>query len=130
MKKITARTIDEYIARQPGEFAVTLKKLRSIIKSVVPRAEEVISYQVACFRHVYLLVGIGVSKEYCTLYTMSPPLVEKLKEELESIRVSGTTLHFPPGEPLPVGLIKRIIKARVKENEDRASSRSQRPRSV
>lgn len=130
MKKITARSIDEYIALQPEEFAATLKKLRSIIKSVVPKAEETISYQVACFRHIYLLVGIGVSKEYCSLYNMSPPLVKRLKKELEGVKLSGTTLHFTPGKPLPVGLIKRIVRARVQENEDRSSSRNPRRRRV
>ena len=67
-----------------------------------------------------MLVGMGVTKNYCSLYPMSTGLNKKLKEELKGIRVSGTTLHFLPGEPLPVDLIKRIVTLRMQENEQKA----------
>jgi uncharacterized protein YdhG (YjbR/CyaY superfamily) len=117
---VTPQNIDEYIALQPAEFVPMLHELRSIIKSLVPQATESISYQVPCFKYHYMLVGIGVNKKYCSFYTMSPGLVKKLKYELKGVKISGTTLHFTPGEPLHVDLIKRIVTLRMQENEQRA----------
>ncbi|CAN5158398.1 DUF1801 domain-containing protein [soil metagenome] len=111
---------DEYIAMQPEEFQPVLKHLRSVILSVAPQATESISYQVPCFKYLYMLVGIGVNKNYCSLYTMSPPLAKELKKEIKGLKVSGATIHFPPGEPLPVELIKRIVATRMKQNESLA----------
>ena len=117
---VSPQNIDEYIAMQPNEFKTMLHELRCIIKSLVPQAVESISYQVPCFKYHYMLVGIGVTKNYCSLYTMSSGLTKKIKEELNGARVSGTTLHFSPGEPLPVDLIKRIVTLRMQENEQKA----------
>ncbi|HOX82320.1 MAG TPA: DUF1801 domain-containing protein [Chryseolinea sp.] len=122
MSRANSRTplsIDDYIAMQPETFRATLEELRSIIKSVVPKAEELISYQVPSFKLHYILVGIGANKKYCSLYTMSPTLMKSLKKELESLTISGATLHFLPNSKLPVRIIKKIVKARVKENETR-----------
>lgn len=114
---LTPKNTEAFIAQQPEEFRPTLEKLRALILSIVPQAEESISYQVPCFKYLYMLVGIGVNKNYCSLYTMSPPLMKTLKEDLKGVRVSGATIHFPPQERLPVALIKKIVKARIKENE-------------
>lgn len=86
----------------------------------MPDAEEMFSYQVHCFKHIYMLVGIGTTKEYCSLYTMSSKLVKQIKNELIGCKISGMTLHFAPNEPLPVEIITRIVLARVQENEARA----------
>jgi uncharacterized protein YdhG (YjbR/CyaY superfamily) len=115
-----ARDVDQYIFFQPEKFKPTLEEMRSIIHSVIPQAQESISYMVPCFKHLYMLVGIGVNKKYCSFYTMSPSLVKKLGNELEGIKYSGSTLHFTPGEPLPVELLKKIITLRIQENELRA----------
>jgi uncharacterized protein YdhG (YjbR/CyaY superfamily) len=70
-----------------------------------------------------MLVGFGVTNKYCSLYTMSSGLTKKLKEELKELRVSGTTLHFLPGESLPIEMIKRIVAIRMRENEVKAMSK-------
>jgi len=116
----TPLNIDDYILMQPETFQTTLEELRAIVKMVVPKAEECISYQVPSFKHHYMLVGIGANKKYCSLYTMSSTLTRELKSELKGITVSGMTLHFLPGSKLPVTLIKKIVKMRAKENETRA----------
>ncbi|MEO7989002.1 MAG: DUF1801 domain-containing protein [Chryseolinea sp.] len=116
----TPLNIDDYIAMQPETFRSTLEELRAIIKSVVPKAEESISYQVPSFKHYYMLVAIGTNKKYCSLYTMSSTLTKELKDELKGVTVSGMTLHFLPGTKLPTALIKKIVKARAKENETKA----------
>ena len=121
--EVTPQNIDEYIATQPDDFRPALYELRAIIKSLVPGATESISYQVPCFKHHYMLVGIGVNKNFCSLYTMSPPLVKKLKDELKGVKVSGATIHFTPDESLPVELIKRIVTLRMQENELKAMTK-------
>jgi len=117
---VEPQNTDEYIAMQPAEFQPGLNELRAIVKGLVPQATESISYQVPCFKYHYMLVGIGVNKNFVSLYTMSPPLVKKMKDELKGVKVSGATIHFAPGEPLPVKLVESIVKARVKENEAKA----------
>jgi uncharacterized protein YdhG (YjbR/CyaY superfamily) len=114
------QTIDEYIAMQPEVFQPTLHELRSIIRSVAPQATELISYQVPSFKWHYMLVGFGVNKKFCSLYPMSSSLTEKMADELKGIRISGTTLHFLPGETLPVDVIKKIVLMRLQENELKA----------
>lgn len=124
MQKTTSSpaTVKEYIARQPEEYRATLEELRSLILSVAPDAEEVISYQVPCFKYHYMMVGLGVNKNFCSLYVMNPSLVKELKSEFKKGRVSGSTIHFEPGEKLPAALIKKIVKTRMKENELKAQS--------
>jgi uncharacterized protein YdhG (YjbR/CyaY superfamily) len=121
--EVIPHTIDEYIAMQPEAFQPALHQLRSIIKALVPQAIESISYQVPCFKYHYMLVGIGVNKNFCSLYTMSPPLVKKMKDDLKGIKLSGATIHFPPGASLPVTLIEKIVRARMQENEIKAMSK-------
>lgn len=120
MNAIAARNVDEYIAMQPDIFRPALERLRSIIKSTAPKAEEVISYQIPAFKFHYMLVGIGVNKKYCSFYTMSPSLVKAMKDDLKNVKVSGATIHFTPDEKLPVALIKKIVKERMLENKERA----------
>ena len=80
-------TVDEYINDQSAEASATLKKLREIIRTAAPKAIEAISYQVPVFKHIYMLVGLGMNKSYCSLYVMSPGLVKSLKNELKDIKV-------------------------------------------
>ena len=115
--------VDEYIAQQPEEFRATLENLRLIIKTAVPGAIEMISYQLPCYKYHYMLVGIGVNKRYCSFYVMNPGLVKTMQGELKGVKVSGSTLHFVPNEPLPTDLIRKIILARVTQNELLALSR-------
>ena len=104
-------SVYEYIERQPQLFRDTLNQLRNIILSVAPGAEQMISYQVP---------------SYCSLYVMSSSLSKTLKEELRGSRFAGTTLHFAPGELLPEYLIRKIVMARLQQNQlkyDRKKSR-------
>ena len=117
------RDADEYIAQQPEAFKLTLEELRHIILTTVPQATESISYQLPCYKYHYMLVGIGVNKKYCSFYTMSPGLVKSMQDDLKGVKVSGSTLHFVPGEPLPVELIKKIIAERMIQNEVLALSK-------
>jgi uncharacterized protein YdhG (YjbR/CyaY superfamily) len=114
---------NDYLLSQPAEFRPCLTELRSLIKAITPAADEVFSYQVHCFKQIYMLVGIGTTKEYCSLYTMSSRLVKQIKDELKGCKISGMTLHFKPDEPLPVDLITRIVLLRLQENEEIAMTK-------
>lgn len=116
-----SKSIDEYITMQPETFRPALYELRAIIKSVAPQAEELISYQVPAFKWHYMLVGFGVNKKFCSLYPMSTSINKKMADELKGVKISGTTLHFTPDEPLPVELIKKIVVTRMQENEAKAT---------
>ena len=107
----------DFLLTQEPRFRKCLTELRDLIRSIVPNSQETFSYQVHCFKHVYMLVGIGTTKDYCSLYTMSSNLVKQMKEELKGYKISGMTLHFSPDEPLPVDIITRIVLARLQENE-------------
>lgn len=121
--KTNYQTIDEYIAGQPEAFQPMLEEMRGLIKSVVPEAEELISYQIPSFKYKYMLVGFGATKKQCSFYLMSSHLAKEMKEELAEYSSSGTTLHFAPDQRLPKALIKKVIKARVKENLAKAKEK-------
>jgi uncharacterized protein YdhG (YjbR/CyaY superfamily) len=119
--------IDEFIAAQEERFHEPLRQLRSIISSEAPGAEERISYQVPTFRYQhYMLVGFGVTRSACSFYTMSPNLVKRMASELEGHDYSGSTVHFPPDQPLPEELIRTIVRARVRENRERAAAKGKK----
>ncbi|MDQ3967473.1 MAG: DUF1801 domain-containing protein [Thermoproteota archaeon] len=113
------RTIDEYLATVPDDVRKVLQKLRQIIKSVVPEAEERIAYRIPIFRLEHDLVGFSAQrdpqKRLCSFYTMSPQLAKAIKKDLQGYKVSGATIHFIPEKPLPAALVKKIVSARVKE---------------
>ena len=121
MKETNAKVLSDlfntYVLSQEPQFRPCLTDLYLLIKSIIPAAEETFSYQVHCFKDSRMLVGIGANKQYCSLYTMSSTLVKNMKNELAGCKISGMTVHFKPGETLPVKLITRIVLARVQENE-------------
>jgi uncharacterized protein YdhG (YjbR/CyaY superfamily) len=113
-----SKGVEDYIAGKPAELRPMLKQIRSTIQSVVPGAEEVISYMIPCYKHFGMLVGFGVHKKGCSFYTMNPKLLPAFSEELTNFKYTGSTIHFDPKKPLPVALLKKIIKLRIKENEE------------
>jgi len=117
---------DDYLLTQLAEFRPCLTEMRNLVKSIVPNAEEVFSYQVHCFKQIYMLVGIGTTREYCSLYTMSSKLMTQIKGELKGYKISGMTLHFKPDEPLPFDIINRIVLLRMQENEEIAMGRKKK----
>ena len=119
------KNVDAYIASQPVAVREMLKQIRSIIRSIVPDAEEVISYQVPSYKYHGMLVGFGIHKNGCSLYTMNTKILGSLSKELKDLEYSGSTIHFNPQRPLPVALIKKLVRQRMKENEERAAQRNQ-----
>jgi uncharacterized protein YdhG (YjbR/CyaY superfamily) len=120
--KSAARNVDEYLAGVPKEARATLEKLRKTIKAAAPMASEVISYQMPMYKHHGMLVGFAAFKDHCSLFP-GAAVINAHREELKSYDTSKGTIRFPTGKPLPATLVKKLVKARIKENEARASKR-------
>jgi len=107
--------IDGVLSILPADQRATLQSLRTVILSVMPDAEEVISYGVPMFkRNGKGVISMSAKKDYCSLHLMSPPLAKAMEKELKPY-LKGVTLHFKPDKPLPAALVKKIVKARMKE---------------
>jgi uncharacterized protein YdhG (YjbR/CyaY superfamily) len=113
-----AKSVDEYLAGIPEPGRSTLKKVRAVIRSVVPAATtEVISYGIPTFTYQRGLVAFAVFRDHCSFFPLGSSVLDEFKEELKQFRVSKGTLHFPLDKPLPAALVKKIVKARVAQNE-------------
>jgi len=113
------QTIDEYLAPLSKEKRSALEKLRRAIKSAAPKAEECISYQIPAFRlGGRMLVAFGAWLNHCAFYAGTSP-VEAHKDELKDYDTSKGTIRFQADKPLPVALVRRLVKARIAENAGR-----------
>ena len=110
--------IDEYLAAVPEPARSTLNRIRAVIQSAVPpEATEALSYQIPTFRYKGALVAFGAFKNHCSLFPMSLGVIAAFKDELAAYDVSKGTIRFPLDKPLPAALLKKIVKARVAQNE-------------
>jgi uncharacterized protein YdhG (YjbR/CyaY superfamily) len=117
-----ARTIDEYLDALPDDARVVMDALRAAILAAAPGATERISYQMPFFSYRgHRLVAIAAWKSHCGMYPMSKAIVAELAQELRPYDTDGAanTIRFPLGKRPPVSLIKKIVKARIKETAGR-----------
>jgi len=113
--KAAGRTVSEYLSRAPEPARSTLKKVRTVIQSVVPRdAEEVISYGIPAFKHKQVIVWYAAFSGHCSLFPTAK-VIEKFKAELGAYTISKGTIRFPVYKPLPAILVKKLVKARLAE---------------
>jgi uncharacterized protein YdhG (YjbR/CyaY superfamily) len=117
-----AKDVEAYLARVPEPARSTLEKVRATIRSVVPaEATEALSYGMPAFRYKGALVGYAAFKNHCSFFPMNASLLDALADDLKGYRTSKGTLQFPLDKPLPVTLVKKMVKARVAENERKKS---------
>jgi uncharacterized protein YdhG (YjbR/CyaY superfamily) len=114
--KTRFKSVDEYIASQPDIAQHVLERVRATIRKTVPRAAEVISYQIPAYKMSggTVLYFAGWKQHY-SLYPASARVVETFEEELATYKVSKGTIRFPLSEAVPVRLIARIARLRAKE---------------
>ena len=110
-------SIDDYLAKVSDEQRVALERLRKTIRAAAPKAEECISYGIAAFRHHGMLVGFGATKTHCAFYLMSASTLDDFREDVDGLDVSKGTIRFQPAKPLPAALVRKLVKARIAENE-------------
>lgn len=108
-------TIDEYISSFPAETREILEQLRMKIKSIVPDAEETISYAIPTFKlNGEYLIYFAAFKSHIGFYA-TPTGHEQFKDELSKYKQGKGSVQFPLDKPMPLKLIERIVKFRVKE---------------
>jgi len=113
------KDVDEYLAGVPEPAHGTLQKIRAVIRSVVPpEASETISYRIPAFKYKGVLVWFAAFSNHCSLFPTAS-VIKMFKNELKGFATSKGTIHFPKDKPLPAGLIKKLVKARVAQNESK-----------
>lgn len=108
-------TIDEYLAALPAEQRAALEKVRRAIRTAAPKAEECLSYSVPAFRQDGVLVAFGAAAKHCAFYPMSSATIAAHARDLADYDTSKGTIRFSADKPLPVALVKRLVKARLAE---------------
>lgn len=124
MAKTDYKNVDEYIAASPEEAQAGLKLIRETIKKALPKAEEVISYQIPCYKyHGYLVYFSGHTYHYSIAFPPSIGVFQKFKKGLESYKTSKSTVQFPADKPLPLSLITEMVKFAAGVNEASAQDK-------
>ena len=119
MKKILKpKNVDAYIARAPQEVRSKLKELRAAIRKAAPTAEERISYGMPYYACKGRLAYFALAKAHIGLY-IPTPVIEEHKSELKDYEAARATVRLPLDKKLPIALIKKLIKARMKKNESK-----------
>lgn len=114
--------VDSYIAAFPPQIRARLEKVRATIRKAAPAAEEGISYRIASYKLNGVLVYFAGFKQHIGMYP-APRGSAELRDELAAYGGGKGTVQFPHDKPLPLDLIKRIVKFRAAENLVRATSR-------
>ena len=117
--------IDEYVARFPSDVRKILERVRRTIRKAAPEAEGAISYQIPTFKLKGNLVHFAAWKEHIGFYPTSSG-IRKFKKELSAYEGAKGTVKFPMDEPMPLDLIARIVKFRVRENLERAAAKKKK----
>jgi uncharacterized protein YdhG (YjbR/CyaY superfamily) len=122
MTSESLQTIDEYVAALPPDVQAILKKIRSTIRKAAPQAEEKISYRMPAFTLDGVLIYFAAFKKHIGLF---PPVRgdDKMQKAIARYRGPKGNLQLPLDEPIPYGLIARIVKARMKEHAERVRSK-------
>lgn len=110
-------SIDEYIATFPKDVQNVLQQIRQAVKEAAPQAEEAISYNMPAFKLNGNLVWFGAFKNHVGFYPRQTA-IEEFKEKLADYEVSKVqgTVKFPLDKPIPLGLIKEMVRFRAREN--------------
>jgi len=112
-----AKDVDAYIKGAPKETRAQLTQLRKVIKSMAPDAEEGISYGMPYYKYKGALVGFAAFKDHIGFFPGT--VIREFEQELKGYQTAKGTVHLPIGKPLPVTLIRKLIKARIASNEAR-----------
>lgn len=119
-----AASIAEYIAGFSAEVQILLVQIRDTIKEVAPDAEETISYAIPAFRlNKKNLVYFAAFKKHIGLYP-APTTVEEFKVDFAPYKTSKGTVQFPLDRPIPLALIKKIVRYLIQKNSINKESRS------
>lgn len=112
--------VEAYLAHVPEPARATLEKVRVAIRAAAPKeAEECISYGMPAFRYKGALVAYAAFKKHCSFFPMGSAVLDEFGDEVAAYRTAKGTLQFAVDKPLPVALVKKMVKARVRQNEEK-----------
>ena len=115
------RTVDEYISALPSQAKDAAASLRQAIQQAAPQAEEAISYNMPAFKWNGVLVWYGAFKNHIGFYPRASAIAA-FKSELAPFKTSRGAIQLPIDKPIPINLIKKIVKFRIGENTRMQSS--------
>jgi uncharacterized protein YdhG (YjbR/CyaY superfamily) len=117
-RNVVPKNVDEYLAGVPEPARSTLERVRAVIRSAAPpEATEVISYRIPMFKYKGMLMGCAAFSNHCSLFPGSLSAMKGLKNELKGFETSKGTIRFPMDKPPSAALVKKLVKARLAENE-------------
>ena len=109
-------SIDEYLAKVSGEKRAALDQLRALLRALLPKAEECISYGLPAFRlDGEVVAGFAATAKGCSYYPFSGSTLATLAFDLEGYAMTAGALHFAPTKPLPRALVRKLLKTRIAE---------------
>lgn len=112
-------TIDDYLDDVPDDRRRALEDLRTKIRSIVPEAEECISYRIPAFRLDGVIVaGFCATAKGCSYLPFSGSTLKTLARDLSRYDQTKSSLHFSPDKPLPIALVRKLVKTRIKETRE------------
>ena len=119
------KDVDSYIATFPKDVQATLEQVRNVIKSSAPKAEEVISYNMPAYKYLGLLVYFAGYKQHIGFYPTASGITA-FKNELSNYKNAKGSVQFPLDKPMPLALIKKMVKHRVKENQEKEKRKTKK----
>lgn len=122
MPKINFSTIDKYISTFPKDVQKKLETIRETIIKTAPEAEETISYQIPAFKLNGTLIYFAGFKNHVSIYP-APRGDAEFKKELSEYKGGKGTVQFSLDKPIPLSLIRRIVKYRIKENFNKVNNK-------
>jgi len=127
MKTTTAKVndIDRYIAGFPEETQYLLDKVRTTIIKAAPEAEEVISYQMPAYKYQGILVFFAGYKNHIGFYPGAGG-IEAFKKEIAVYKNAKGSVQFPLDKPIPLQLITKMVKFRMKQNKEKAAAKKKK----
>lgn len=114
MNKNTPRNMDDYVGRFPQHVQQRLTKMRATIRKAAPKAQETISYGMPAFRLDGILVWFAAHQRHIGFYPRASGITA-FKSELSEYKVAKGSVQFPLDKPLPLALVRRMVRFRVKE---------------
>ena len=118
--KVVPETVDQYIAAFPADVKKRMQQLRKTIKAAAPKADELISYQMPGYKYFGMLVYFAAFKNHIGFYPGAGGILEFYKM-LASFKSAKGSVQFPHDRPIPFDIISKIVKFRVKQNEEKIS---------
>jgi uncharacterized protein YdhG (YjbR/CyaY superfamily) len=116
IKPNDSKGVDNYIAKLPVEQQIALNRVRQIIKTTVPGAQEYLSYKMPAYHFHGMIGGFAGFKNHCSFYPWNAQTIIDFATELKDFKTSAGTIQFTPDKPIPEELLEKILRYRVAGN--------------